>query len=262
MNTNFDRLEAHLRAIFEKKLPKIFTGHQPHLTLVDELMQVMQSNTLSDATGKLFAPDLYIVNVSPKDLIEWEMHRDILDEMAKSIHTMGLTVDLVFNNPPKIEFMPKSEIKTGSFEITSLFSRRDPELSDTAAMPHQDEGGREPSLPENAMLIIAGKTIFPLERTVIDLGRHSSNDLVLADPHVSRHHAQLRAIRNHYVIFDVGSTGGVFINGRQTLQATLHAGDVIRIGTVNLIYNQEPTSTFSTTVLPVEDLNENPGDDM
>lgn len=262
MNTNFDRLEAHLRALFEENLPKIFTGHQPHLTLVDELMQVMQMNTLSDDSGKLFAPDLYLLSVSPEDMIEWQMHQDILDEIASSIHKMGLSVDLVFLKPPEIELVPRPEIKVNNFTISAHFSSKDPDLPDTAAMTLQDEAGNEPLLPENAMLIIAGKTNFSLEKPVIDIGRHSSNDLVLADPHVSRHHAQLRAIKNHYVIFDVGSTGGLFLNGRQISQATLHAGDVIRIGTINLIYNQEPTSAFSTLVLPVENIHEDPEDDL
>lgn len=262
MNTNFDRLEAHLRALFEKRLPQIFTGHQPHITLVDELIQVMQTNIIRDDAGRLFAPDLYLLNVSTEDLVEWQLHRDILDEIASSIYSVGLSVDFVFNKPPKIELVPKSEIKIGSFIITSHFSPRSPDLPDTAAMPNHEENGHESELPENALLIIAGKTNFPLEKPIINVGRHSSNDLVLADPHISRHHAQLRAIKNHYVIFDVGSTGGVFINGRRILQATLHAGDVVRIGTVNLIYNQEHTSAFSTTALPVEDFNHSPGDDV
>jgi hypothetical protein len=195
-------------------------------------------------------------------MIEWQMHQDILDEIASSVHTMGLAVDLVFMKSPTIELVPRSDIKVSSFVISAHFSPRVPDLPDTAAMTQQDEAGNEPVVPENAMLIVAGKTNFFLEKPVIDIGRHSSNDLVLADPHVSRHHAQLRAIKNHYVIFDVGSTGGLFLNGRQISQATLHAGDVIRIGTHNLIYNQEPTSAFSTSVLPVENIGEEAEDDL
>ena len=262
MNTRFDRIEAQLRALFEKNLPKIFTGHQPNLTLVDKLMQVMQMNTLSDDSGNLFAPDLYLLSVSPEDMIEWQMHQDILDEIANSLHKMGLSVDLVFLKPPKIELVPKPEIQVSSFTISAHFSPKDSTLPDTAAMVQQDENRDEPLIPENAMLIIAGKTNFFLEKPVIDIGRHSSNDLVLADPHVSRHHAQLRAIRNHYVIFDVGSTGGLFLNGRRISQATLHAGDVIRIGMFNLIFNQEVTSAFPTSVLPVENIQDDSGDDL
>jgi len=262
MNTNFDRIEAHLRALFEKNLPKIFMGHQPNLTLVDELMQVMQSSTLTDESGRHFAPDLFILAVSPEDLIEWQMHQDILDELANSIHTMGLSVDLVFLKPPKIQLVSQPEIEIGNFTISAHFSPKNPDLPDTAAMTQEEASQGQPLLPENATLIIAGKTNFPLEKPVIDIGRHSSNDLVLSDLHVSRHHAQLRAVRDHYVIFDVGSTAGLYLNGQRISQATLHAGDVIRIGMVNLIYNQEPTSVFSTSVLPVENLDNNPGDDL
>lgn len=261
MNTIFDRLEAQLRKLFEKNLPTIFTGHQPHLTLVDELMQVMQANTLDDDSGKLFAPDLYLLNVSTEDMVEWQMHQDILNEVADSLHKTGSSVGLVFHKPPKIELVTRSKIGIGSFSITAHFSPKDPLLSDTAVMIQDNEEGHDPIMPENAMLIIAGKTNFPLEKSVIDIGRHSSNDLVLADPHVSRHHAQLRVIKNHYVIFDVGSTGGILINGRRVHQATLNPGDVIRIGMVNLIYNQEPTSAFHTSVLPVENFQDDRGDD-
>lgn len=254
MNNTFDRLEARLRVLFEENLPKVFTGHQPHHTLVDELIQVMRENVLQDSAGQLFAPDLFILTVPTDDMIEWQMHRDILAEITHSIHEAGISVGLLFHKPPIIELLTDVESVKGRFSISAHFSPHSPELPDTAVMVQQGDNEGEPSVPENAMLIIGGKTYFPLEKSVIDIGRHSGNDLILSDLHVSRHHAQLRAIRNHYVIFDVGSTGGLFLNGKPIIQATLHAGDVIRIGSVNLIYNQEPTSTQQTSVMPAENI--------
>jgi pSer/pThr/pTyr-binding forkhead associated (FHA) protein len=113
-----------------------------------------------------------------------------------------------------------------------------------------------PVIPRNAFLIVGGKTNFPLDTPIINIGRHSDNDLVLADDYVSRHHAQIRAINKRYVVFDVGSTGGIFINGKQITQATLHPGDVLRMGMVNLIYVQDSTSENPTSVVDVE--NDNP----
>jgi hypothetical protein len=252
MNKNFDRIEAHLRAIFEENLPKILTGHQPQITLVDELIQVMRGYDREHLDGQILAPDLYVLTVFPGDLIEWQMHQDILDEIASSLHRLGIQEGLSFQKSPKITLHSDQKLNQGKFVISAYFSPKDPDLPDTAVLPQQEGDEREAEMPENAMLIIAGKTIFPLEKPVIDIGRHSTNNLVLNDPHISRHHAQLRAIKNHYVIFDVGSTGGLLLNGKRISQATLHAGDVIRIGMVNLIYNQEPTSTHSTTVIPVE----------
>ena len=252
MNKKFDRIEAHLRVIFEENLPKIFTGHQPQTTLVDELIKVMRGTERQYLDEKILAPDLYVLTVFPRDMIEWQMHQDILDEIASSLHKIGIQEGLSFQKSPKIELQSDQKLSQGKFVISAYFSPKDPDLPDTAVLPQQEGEEYEPEMPENAMLIISGKTIFPLNKPVIDIGRHSTNNLVLNDPHISRHHAQLRAIKKHYVIFDIGSTGGLFLNGRPISQATLHAGDVIRIGMVNLIYNQEPTSTHSTSIIPVE----------
>jgi len=73
------------------------------------------------------------------------------------------------------------------------------------------------------------------------------------DPHISRHHAQLRVINQQYVLFDVGSTGGVFLNDRKVSQSRLYSGDVIRLGTSNLIYVQETLAEDPTTALPIDD---------
>lgn len=252
MTNRFDRVEAHLRALFEENLPKIFIRHQQHMTLVDELIQVMKENLQRDVEGQLHAPDLLILHVPLGDLIEWQIHQDILDEMAEATQHIGLEEGFIYQEQPKIKLRPDPSISPGSFAITAQFSPQTPDLPDTAVMPTQEENQAEPILPENAMLIIGVKTYFSLDKSVINIGRHSENDLVLSDPHISRHHAQLRAIKDHFVIFDVGSTGGLFLNGRRIAQATLHAGDVIRIGTINLIYNQEATNAFPTSVIPVE----------
>ncbi|NLN69789.1 MAG: DUF3662 domain-containing protein [Chloroflexi bacterium] len=260
MNTNFDRLEARLRSLFEKKLPKLFTGHQPQLPLVEQIIDLMRSHTLGDDEGSLHAPDKYIISVSPEDLDEWQLHQDILDELTNSILEMGTSLGLIFSKAPQIELEQRSRIAIGTYMLTAHFSASDPHLSDTAALDHDRGDVNKSTPPENAILIIDGKTTYPLNKPVINIGRHSNNDLVLTNPHVSRHHAQLRVIKNHYVVFDVGSMGGLFLNNRRVSQATLHAGDVLRIGAVNLIYNQEPTSTFQTSVFPVDDLNENQGE--
>lgn len=261
MNKNFDRIEEHLRVLFEEKLPKLFTGHQSQRTLVNDLIQVMQENIQEDSEGQRYAPDLYILSVHPEDLIDWQMHQDILFEMSSTIQKMGTNEGFLFLKPIKIQLNPDARIKRGRFMVSAYFSPQEPGLSDTAVMIQDEQNEHELFIPENAMLIIAGKTFFHLEKPIINIGRHSSNDLVLNDPHISRHHAQLRVIKDHYVIFDVGSTAGLYLNGKRISQATLHAGDVIRIGSVNLIYNQETTNTFPTSIMQVENGNQSPGEE-
>ena len=94
-------------------------------------------------------------------------------------------------------------------------------------------------LPEYAFLIINGVRIFPLNQQVVNLGRRVDNHVVIEDLKVSRVHAQIRAIKGHYVIFDLDSSGGTFVNGVRSTQTTLYPGDVISLAGVDLVYGQD-----------------------
>ena len=69
------------------------------------------------------------------------------------------------------------------------------------------------TVPEDAFVIVDGIRVIPLTQPVVNIGRRVENTLVIDDPRVSRTHAQLRAINGRYIIFDLNSTGGTFING-------------------------------------------------
>jgi pSer/pThr/pTyr-binding forkhead associated (FHA) protein len=94
-------------------------------------------------------------------------------------------------------------------------------------------------MPENAFLIVEGVKVFPLTAPVVNIGRRLDNQLIIDDPRVSRNHAQLRSIKGRYVVFDLNSTGGTFVNGQRTSQSVLYPGDVISLAGVALIFGQD-----------------------
>ncbi len=95
------------------------------------------------------------------------------------------------------------------------------------------------TIPEDAFVIIDGVKVIPLTQPTVSIGRRIENTIVIEDPRVSRTHAQLRAINSRYVIFDLNSTGGTFINGQKTTQGILYPGDIISLAGVILIYGQK-----------------------
>jgi len=95
------------------------------------------------------------------------------------------------------------------------------------------------AFPQNAFLIVDGVKVFPLKQSVINIGRRLDNQLVIDDPRISRNHAQLRAIKGRFVIFDLNSTGGTFVNGQRTSQSVMYPGDVISLAGVPLVYGQD-----------------------
>lgn len=254
MNKNLDRIEAQLRSLFEQSLLKLFTGRQSTTTLIDDLVRVMEENLKEREDGKTFAPDVFQLNVSPEALVEWQAHQDVLDDIAASLYELGLKNGFYFQATPAIRVEANTRVPAHAVRIKAGFTPLQPKPANTAAMeaPPQTVNGAQ--IPDHAFFILQGQHNFPLNKSVINIGRHSDNDLVIEDKYVSRHHAQLRAINQRYVIFDLGSTSGILLNGKSISQATLQAGDVLRIGTLNLIYIQDSTSANPTSAMPV-----NPG---
>lgn len=88
---------------------------------------------------------------------------------------------------------------------------------------------------------------YELNKDIVTLGRDITNDIVINDPEVSRHHMRLTRGAGGFTIEDLGSTNGTFINGQRLTGARpLRAGDMVGLGeTVTLAYEmsaggQEP----------------------
>ena len=89
-------------------------------------------------------------------------------------------------------------------------------------------------LPEDfvPLRLILQPTGAAVELTQPDilLGRHSQADVRLPLPDVSRRHCRFLFGEGVWQIIDLNSLNGVFLNGEPVRQATLHQGDLIRIG--------------------------------
>lgn len=75
----------------------------------------------------------------------------------------------------------------------------------------------------------AGRS-WPVERERVIIGRSEDCDVVLVERQVSRHHAQIRRLDSQYVLEDLGSRNGTYVNGREVTEPhILQDGDEIQI---------------------------------
>jgi hypothetical protein len=74
---------------------------------------------------------------------------------------------------------------------------------------------------------------FALNKPETILGRHSANDVVIQHNEVSRRHASITRQGNRFILRDLGSNNGTFVNGRRlSAPHDLRNGDVIMLGEV------------------------------
>jgi len=75
----------------------------------------------------------------------------------------------------------------------------------------------------------------------LTIGRGERNDVVIQDPAVSKHHAKIDPVGDRFVLIDLQSKNGTFVNESLEVSHWLKHGDVISIGNHQLVYNQYGT---------------------
>jgi pSer/pThr/pTyr-binding forkhead associated (FHA) protein len=83
--------------------------------------------------------------------------------------------------------------------------------------------------PLRLVLVPSGWSVT-LDRVDVILGRHSSADVRLPLPDVSRRHCRFLWLDDTWQVVDLGSLNGIKVNDVAVQHATLKAGDTMRIG--------------------------------
>ena len=95
-------------------------------------------------------------------------------------------------------------------------------------------------------------TVYALDGDQISIGRDSSNEISVNDAEVSRRHARLTFQGGKYVLEDMGSTNGTFVNGqRLTGPRVLKSGEVVSLGEqIVFVYEAVDSDPGATMVSP------------
>ena len=116
-----------------------------------------------------------------------------------------------------------------------------------APVPGGSEGVDEelsvqiPALTEGLGMLVVKRgpnagSKFVLDQPVTRVGRHPDSDIFLDDITVSRRHAEFYQRGDAYVVKDVGSLNGTYLNRERIDEADLANGDEVQIGKFKLVY--------------------------
>jgi pSer/pThr/pTyr-binding forkhead associated (FHA) protein len=100
-------------------------------------------------------------------------------------------------------------------------------------------------LPAGSALLVVRRgpnagSRFLLDVPTTSAGRHPDSDIFLDDVTVSRRHAEFRRDAGEFVVVDVGSLNGTYVNREPVDTAVLANGDEVQIGKFRLVFLTGP----------------------
>ncbi len=106
-------------------------------------------------------------------------------------------------------------------------------------------------MPVFLVPVDSGQCLISLEKAIVLIGRQSDCDVSLTHSRkISRKHCCIAQVNNKFVVRDLGSTNGIFLNGaRIEKEATITIGDDLIIGDVHFrVQNEAPVVLKSKPV--------------
>jgi hypothetical protein len=213
------QFERRLERMVEGAFARAFRGELQPIELGRRLTREMDLHRAVSVRG-LVAPNQFEVALSRDD---YERFEGFLDALAKELaeaarehaHAEGYT----FLGAVVVEITSDAALPRSSFEIAS-------------------------EVVENAEKT-AGWIVLPDERRVgvgaepVTIGRMPDCTVPLADPNVSRRHAEVRRDGDRVFLVDLGSTNGTRVNGVPVHQRQLVDGDVVTVGITAFRYEAD-----------------------
>lgn len=236
------KLEQRLKAFIEGSTTRWVASPFDSQAMAAQLRAALQANGQVLEEGRVLAPNYFLLAASPLYAEKLRQDRQLIHELENELERFAQEIGWSFASPPVIQVVEDEEIPHPQVSISAHFSQ---EVTSTHGVAENGESSAI-EIPQNAFLIVDGVRIFPLDKAVVNIGRHPDNHLVLDDPRVSRQHAQLRAVRGQYLLFDLGSAGGTLVNNQRVHQAVLSSGDVISLAGVPLVYGEDSQTMGGT----------------
>jgi len=241
------RFEALAERLVEGTFARLFAGRLSPLEVATHLTRALEDYHVLSPAGTPQAPTHYWVYLHPDDCRALAVEQPALErELAHHVAALAAQAGLTLEITPVIYVLAGEGIGAHQVhvearwmpeEATEVEKTREIEAGEVEA------GAAATSAPQGRpFLILEGRRHVNLLQPIVSIGRALDNDVIVEDPRVSRHHAQLRRRYGRYVLYDLGSSGGTTINGYPVEECVLHSGDIISFAGIQTIYGEDSLS--------------------
>lgn len=210
--------ERRLERMVEGTFARIFRSGLRPVELGRRMVREMDDNRSVDVRGRTIVPNQYTVELSEADHDHFaEVNESLQRELAEAAREHARDEGYVFMGPVAVRLEPSESQHTGAFQISGKM--------------REGAGG----VGGGSLVLPTGDRI-PLGVRTVTFGRRPESTVQLADPNVSRNHAEIRPHGNGWLLVDLGSTNGTRVNGARVSSQELTEGDEVAFGNTVLTF--------------------------
>jgi hypothetical protein len=232
-------IEAKIEALFEGVFGRAFRTNVQPVELARKLVKEMEDHRVI-SVSRLYVPNEYTLYLSPADRAQFADYeesllselQDYLAENARREKYVMLSAPRVLMEqggpePPPPE-APAPAVAPGA---TMVYK---PKQQVTQAVSPEELG-----LQREVVTLSWDSKQHEIDKRRVVIGRSKDCDIQVADPNVSRRHAEIRQEGSAYWVVDLDSTNGTEVNGRRLKRAKLRSGDTITVGSTQVVFQRE-----------------------
>lgn len=109
---------------------------------------------------------------------------------------------------------------------------------------------------------VVNRSPYPLNKEQVIIGRDINCDIMLKDDSISRRHAEVVRTAEGWMIRDLDSSNGTFVNGQRKEESWLDESDVITLGDINLTFEGPRNPAAQMGPEPISALTLNPAEKL
>jgi pSer/pThr/pTyr-binding forkhead associated (FHA) protein len=244
-------IESKLESLFEGVFGRAFRSNVQPVELARKLVKEMDDHR-SVSVSRVYVPNEYTVYLSPSDRDQFAGYEDQLrEELSDYLTEHARRERYVLLTTPLVKLETDEDLDVGEFGIATRLVRGPAkpaaDAPATQAAPGETMIYKAPEQPVEtveappetvARLTIDG-AVHELPGHAVVLGRSKDCDIRLADPNVSRRHAEVRPDGLGWVIVDLDSTNGIEIGGKRVKELALTDGTHFTLGTTEVTFSQD-----------------------
>ena len=259
-------IEQKIEGLFEGLFGRAFRTNVQPVELARKLVKEMDDHR-TVSVSRIYVPNEYTVYLSPPDReqfadYEASLRTELQDYLAEHARREGYALlsppdradrdrrrpldRRVRDRDPDGAARGRQRRRAGAGAAASSRARRWSTGRGRRSRPTTPPP--DVALAQEIVTLTMDGTGHEVDKRRVVIGRSKDCDIQLADPNVSRRHAELRQEGSAYWLIDLDSTNGSQVNGRRTARAKLESGDTITIGSTELALRAEAASSDVASV--------------